>query len=114
MFDEPHPRRAGAAGVTGVRPSDATADYEWGACDECGTPGTRMHHVPAGDYPRDWIWQHWAVCDNCRTRWEVGTNLFSVPEHIAETDPGYPAECLAADEMTYRVVSGNIPAWVCE
>ncbi len=51
-------------------PADAICDYaaQWGRCPDCGVPSnTYLNDGPA----------HWFICDDCRTRWLVGRNLFS-------------------------------------
>ena len=51
------------------------------------------------------------MCEDCRTRWYAGTNLFSAPAVIAEEDPTYLEESRRA-LADYREVSGEWPPWV--
>ncbi len=57
-------------------------------------------------------------CDRCRTRWCIGTNLFTGWQHVeAEEDPeGWAAIASGAASMPfleeYRKIQGDLPPWV--
>jgi hypothetical protein len=82
-----------------LKPSDAAWDYVWGACDECG--------MPSDTYLTDKDWNHYAICERCKTRWPLGRNLFSIPFGEDEED-------VLVDDVIiglYREVSGDAPDW---
>ena len=72
--------------------------YYFGAC-ECGLPAYRMFN-----YGR----AHWYYCDDCKTRWCVGENLFSGWRDESEEDWERNRERFE----DYRTIAGDRPKWV--
>ena len=87
-----------------VKPVDAAWDYADGACDECGRPADAMIHVPGEEF----AWDDWAICKGCKTRWRLGTNLYSSPKFADAATRDWWSRIFIA----YREVGGDdIPEW---
>lgn len=52
-----------------------TPEIHFGGCPHCGTQ--LMRHLKKA---------HWNTCDEHKTKWEVGWNLFTVPENVWDDD----------------------------
>ena len=75
--------------------SKITTDEYFGGCPECGNSDG---HLNVGR-------NHWAVCDEHRTTWPIGANLFSSWHDETETD----WQRNEAKLKTYRVVNPIFP-----
>ena len=74
--------------------------YNFGAC-RCGLPAWWGYNVG-----RD----HWFYCDECRTRWVVGSNLFG--NWREETEADWAANRKRYGD--YTKIEVHFPEWVLE
>lgn len=65
--------------------NQTTVDDYWGFCPECGT---NDGYLNVGR-------NHWFKCDKCKTKWCVGSNLFSSWQDQTEEEFEHNAELLA-------------------
>lgn len=65
-------------------PEDSWYGWETG-CPQCGGSTSFLNAR----------WDHWGICENCKLRWRIGSNLFSSWQEEAEADWQRNAEMLS-------------------